>query len=471
MMMFGKTLFLHFTCSLLIFLSIQTIEAQPIEDVQETDVTTTTPDNDESLQSVIDSKSSAFRTVDPDELREAPEIISSRGFLCQTHDIPTSDGYLLTTHRIVNPDYLSSDGHHVNTPKRPIILQHGVLASSITFILNSPGGHLVDDPDERDSNSTIFDGKVVGKNLAFELAKRGYDVWMPNHRGNGYSNADRYQKDDPTKPDWDFCFDDMIDYDNPAIIDYVRNVTGRQTVGYVAHSQGTLAMFGLLATQPKYNSIVKPFIALAPIGSMAHIKSIVRYFAYIPLARHVIARWRGEFLPKNAITRLYSSTVCATPVLRKICTKIMQSIVGWSGEKQINMTRLPVYLTHFPSGTSGKNIVHFRQAVRTGVFSRYDYGKKENIEKYGTPKPPLYPFENITNPDIALFSADMDAFATPKDVEIFRNRLTVKPMVDYRIPIAQFNHLDFLLGKDAGVLVNAPVLQILSQYDNYDSYP
>lgn len=106
---------------------------------------------------------------DPDIGRQTPDFIKSRGFKEETHYVTTKDGYILGVHRIVNHKIDDSQRH-----KRPVILQHGLLASSVDFVENSPGGCI----DEK-----VVAG-VVGNNLGFELAKRGYDVWMPNTRGN-----------------------------------------------------------------------------------------------------------------------------------------------------------------------------------------------------------------------------------------------------------------------------------------------
>lgn len=40
---------------------------------------------------------------DSDAYRTIVEVIESRGFRCETHDIETKDGYILSVHRIVNP--------------------------------------------------------------------------------------------------------------------------------------------------------------------------------------------------------------------------------------------------------------------------------------------------------------------------------------------------------------------------------
>lgn len=39
-------------------------------------------------------------------------------------------------------------------------------------------------------------------------------------------------------------------------------------------------MFALLASQPKYNDIVKPFIALAPVAYISHVSTAIRWVAY-----------------------------------------------------------------------------------------------------------------------------------------------------------------------------------------------
>ena len=110
------------------------------------------------------------QTRDPDFKRTAPELIVSRGFKVESHKVTTEDGYILTHHRIANPKLVQ--------PGRPIMVQHGLFSSSRDWIINSPGGH-ADEP--------VIEGQVVGGNIGFELAKRGYDVWLTNSRGNTYS--------------------------------------------------------------------------------------------------------------------------------------------------------------------------------------------------------------------------------------------------------------------------------------------
>lgn len=99
----------------------------------------------------------------------------------------------------------------------------------------------------------------------------------------------------------------------------------------------------------------------------------------------------------------------------------------------VNRTRLPVYFAHTPSGTSNWAVVHFLQLVNSKRFAKMDYGKAENLKRYGqvlsaisthSPayqpicqvNPPDYPLENINTKDIAFLYGAEDWLADPKDV-------------------------------------------------------
>ena len=68
----------------------------------------------------------------------------------------------------------------------------------------------------------------------------------------------------------------------------------------------------------------------------------------------------------------------------------------------VNVTRLQVYLSETPAGTSIMNLDHFRQLVINGKYCKYDYGPEKNMEKYGSTIPPDYDLSKITVPT-ALF--------------------------------------------------------------------
>ena len=166
--------------------------------------------------------------VDPDENRNAIDLIESRGFIVQTHYVTTYDGYILALHRIINPFYQYFG--------KPVILQHGLIASSTDFIINAPGESAF----EKLTNVT------QGRNLGFVLSRLGYDVWLSNSRGNTYCRNHTHL--DPSRHGkfWEFTWDEHALIDLPTTIDYVLNVTRRSTVAYVGHSQGTMIMFALL---------------------------------------------------------------------------------------------------------------------------------------------------------------------------------------------------------------------------------
>lgn len=141
----------------------------------------------------------------------------------EKHHITTEDGYILTLFRIQRKNTLIREG------LKPIFLQHGLLDSSDTWILND-------------------EDKAPG----FMLANKGFDVWLGNSRGNKHSRNHTKYNPNKGKQFWEFTFQHMADFDLPAVFTYVNLVT-KQKMHYIGHSQGTIQMHIALS---KRNSVV-----------------------------------------------------------------------------------------------------------------------------------------------------------------------------------------------------------------------
>lgn len=265
------------------------------------------------------------------------EIISSRGFIPESHTVVTTDGYILTVFRIINP-YLQQNR---TTNLRPIYLQHGLFGNSDDFLLNRVGflgsDGIYIEGNNLVNNCTANDPNLVATTLGFVLSACGYDVWLGecseswkycifiimyinltgNNRGNRYSK--RHILLDPDIGDcyqlvydsnicmflklfsyhnidtkyWSFTVDHLSAYDVTAVISYILKVTNegnfkinwiiyynilfrfQDSIGYIGHSLGTTMMFQLLSTQTQYSNIIKPFIALAPVAYVGSVEALI----------------------------------------------------------------------------------------------------------------------------------------------------------------------------------------------------
>uniref|UniRef100_T1JXX3 Lipase n=1 Tax=Tetranychus urticae TaxID=32264 RepID=T1JXX3_TETUR len=369
---------------------------------------------------------------DPDLNRSAVELIESRGFIAQVHTVTTEDNYQLTVHRIVNP--LCSKGE-------PVLLQHGLLSSSVDFLINSPG---------------------VGNNLGFVLSSLCYDVWLSNSRGNVYS-MDHLHLSSNDENFWKFSFDEMSKYDLPAFINYILKTTGYKKLSYIGFSQGTTQMFGLLSTNTSYSSIIKPFIALAPVTTISYTKSaLVRVASDTPMLKDYLRSKGGPFVISDSTFQFIARTFCHSKI-DLVCLNIIFLITGYD-VREMNQTRLQVYFKHTPAGTSNWAIAHYLQMVKSGRFCKMDFGKEGNLARYGQTFPPDYPIDMIDSQDIALFYGLGDWLADRKDVELLKSRLKVPLKDDYAIPVDNWNHIDFIYAKDLGKYVNTRIVNILNEY-------
>lgn len=108
----------------------------------------------------------------------------------------------------------------------------------------------------------------------------GYDVWMPNSRGNAYSRNHTTLNPDTDSTYWDFSFNEMGIYDLPSSIDYILNNTGKEQLFYIGHSQGTTSFYIMASEKPEYNKKIKAQFSLAPVAYMNHIESpLIKFIA------------------------------------------------------------------------------------------------------------------------------------------------------------------------------------------------
>ena len=89
---------------------------------------------------------------DPDVGKDMTEIVQSRGYEIETHFVSTRDGYILTMFRIPH-----RQGVQMPKKRSPILLQHGLLDSSYTWVNN-----------------------YQRQSLGYILVDAGFDVWSVN---------------------------------------------------------------------------------------------------------------------------------------------------------------------------------------------------------------------------------------------------------------------------------------------------
>ncbi|XP_020807224.1 lipase 3 isoform X1 [Drosophila serrata] len=358
-------------------------------------------------------------------------LIHKYGYPAESHTVQTDDGYILTLHRIARPG------------ATPVLLVHGLLDSSATWVMMGPN-----------------------KGLAYLLFEQGYDVWMANVRGNTYSRKHVKYSTHHAKF-WDFTFHEMGKHDIPSTIDYILNLTGARQLHYVGHSQGTMVFWIMASERPEYMEKIILMQALAPVAFLKHCRSpVVNFLAQWHLSVGLILKMIGvhEFLPKNEFISMFNQLICdETTITKEICSNMIFLTTGFD-KQQLNETMLPVIVGHAPAGASTKQMQHYGQLNRAGVFRQYDYGWLRNHWTYGTIEPPTYRLENV-KAKVALYYGQNDWLSPPEDVDMLNSRLP-KVVTKYLVDDKDFNHLDFIWGIDARTLLWDRMLENMRVNEN-----
>ncbi|KAI4308368.1 hypothetical protein L6164_031458 [Bauhinia variegata] len=185
-------------------------------------------------------------------------MVEKQGYKCEEHKVTTEDGYILSLQRMP----AGQSGWKADKP--PVLLQHGILSDSATWLFNTPV-----------------------ESLAFILADNGYDVWLANTRGTRYSNRHT-----------SLSIDDM-----------------GTLIALAALSQGNLL------------NMLRSAALLSPIAHMDHIPSEpLKFVADIFLAD--VVYWLGlrEFIPKMENVAKLLNGICSLPGYN--CSDLMPLFAG-----------------------------------------------------------------------------------------------------------------------------------------------
>ncbi|KAG0421129.1 hypothetical protein HPB47_002975, partial [Ixodes persulcatus] len=130
---------------------------------------------------------------------------------------------------------------------------------------------------------------------------------------------------------------------------------------------------------------------------------------------------KGQFLVAHPSLIKPINAACGSNLGGDLCTVVL-FLLASVDSNQTNKTRLSVYFSHYPAGTSVNNILHSMQRVRCNCFQKFDYGIIKNLAKYGKTKPPEYKLSRVEVP-VAIYWSKGDWYAAEKDVARLQEEL------------------------------------------------
>uniref|UniRef100_A0A6M2CHR6 Lipase n=1 Tax=Rhipicephalus microplus TaxID=6941 RepID=A0A6M2CHR6_RHIMP len=368
------------------------------------------------------------------------ELIKYNGYPCEMSYATTDDGYLLEVDHVFHGREASpSTANDQATPRFPVLLLPAFTSASDMWFLNPPS-----------------------QSPGFLLVDRGFDVWSMNSReAKSYSNHTTLSQSEPKY--WRWSFDEIGRYDVAACVDHVLKATGAPKLTIMALSQGAAITMVFLSTRPEYNDKVNLVILYGPVANITNAGQPMSIA--VPLLPPVLLALdplsRGAYVGAGNVAQRVFSRICEVATGR-LCSAVV-TLTLLSSPLQLNKTRMPMYVGHWPGGTSAQNMRHYHQMYKAKNFVMYDHGGLENWRRYGQMAPPAYPLENIKTP-IAAFSSEGDLIADTLDVADLMERLGSNVIFHRIVPEKKFGHLDFAIGHNANEFLHNVAMDIIEQH-------
>ncbi|KAF7273613.1 hypothetical protein GWI33_013659 [Rhynchophorus ferrugineus] len=379
--------------------------------------------------------------LSPDANRNISELIDYYGYPYEEHTVTTEDGYILTMHRI----QYGRNKTDAEASRPVAFFNHGMGGCSMQYVNGGPD-----------------------RALGMMFADAGYDVWMVNTRGTTYATHQSLTEKDSDY--WDYSFHEKAIYDLPVSIDYVITTTGQESVTYIGHSEGTTEGLILTSTKPEYNDKINLMVLLSPVAYMSNLTSpLVRLASQQQeLIETILNLLNIHGIPFSPVLAALAKIFCNdASSLQNMCVVLLDFVMGFD-IYQLDKSFIPVIANSMPAGTSVKEMIHYGQGIKSGLFRQYDYGIL-NLYHYGTFDPPSYDMQKVTCP-VASYYGKNDYFAAISDVEQLLHELPNKAtshLIDYEY----FNHIDFVFSKDLKELIFDKVIEVVQKYNPTNPSP
>ena len=348
--------------------------------------------------------------------------------------VVTEDRYVNTIWALTSKDAFNRNG-------KSIIVQHGLLDSSFTWLI------------------------LEDKSITKLLCEEGYKVYLPNMRGNQFSKSHLDYDTSLNSRYWDFSFDEMAQYDLPSIINLIKKRDGVEKIDYMGHSQGTLIFFLAYMNNPDFmEKNINKFIA---VGTVPNVNNAEHFLLELAVKLNI-----DDLVPvKNFMTFPTELGQVLVPFCsgkaKNLCHTIMRMCFGgFEDTGRVVYDRLGKNIfMHMPGGTSLQNMKHWLQAFDKKKMTKYDYESiVENLIHYGSVTPPIYELSKMKNYKIKSLIAvsDADPFCNPLDTLEFLLKIDDQSVIEI-LSLKDYNHIDYLWADSAYEDIYPKVLDFLGQ--------
>lgn len=129
---------------------------------------------------------------------------------------------------------------------------------------------------------------------------------------------------------------------------------------------------------------------------------------------------------------------------------------------QTNQTLMSALIAYMPNRVGFSQFLHYWQMVKTGRFQNFDYGRAENLVHYNQNSPPEYNLKNVIAP-VGIYYGQSDLVTVVADTKKLIAELP-NVVKEYLIPNRKFNHVDFIFGNDAALLLYDEIVKTIKSF-------